>query len=42
MTNLYGYSFGIPYDAPEIYKIFAQDIRIDMAGDKINEELNID
>jgi len=42
MTNLYGFTFGIPDDAPKIYKIFPQDMRIDMAGDIINEVLNID
>lgn len=42
MTNLYGFTFGIPLDSPDIFKIFPQDMRIDMAVDKINEQLNID
>lgn len=42
MTNLYGFTFGIPNDAPDVYKIFPQDIRIDMCCDLITEFVNID
>jgi len=37
LSDLNGFGFGMPKDAPEGYKLFPQDTRIDLITNVINE-----